>query len=85
MCRPVLCADGSFLKHKCGGHMLVAIVSDANNHLYPVAFAVVDSENNNVWMCFMLKLKEAIGKVENLVFVYDRNISIAHSLFIVFP
>ena len=47
MCRPVLSVDSSFLKHKCGGHMLVAIALDTNNHLYHVAFAVVDYENNN--------------------------------------
>ena len=47
-CRPVLYVDGSHLKHKCGGHMLVAITLDANNQLYPAAFAVVDYENNNV-------------------------------------
>ena len=46
-CHLVLCIDGSFLKHTCGGYMLVAIALDANNHLYHVAFTVVDSENNN--------------------------------------
>ena len=46
-CRPVLCVDASFLKHKIGGQLLVAIALDANEQLYPVAFGVVDSENNN--------------------------------------
>ena len=41
--------------------MLVAIALDANNQLYLVAFAVVNSENNNSWMYFMLKLREATG------------------------
>ena len=36
-------------------------------------------------MYFMSKLKEAIEEVENLVFVSDRHISIAHALSIVFP
>ena len=38
----VLCVDGSYLKHKCKGHMLVA-----NDQLYPVYFSMVDSKNNN--------------------------------------
>ena len=42
-CRLVLSIDGSFLKHKCGGHMLVVIALDANNHLYTMTFVVVDS------------------------------------------
>ena len=33
----------------------------------------------------MLKLREAIEKVENLVFVADLHMSIAHALSIVFP
>ena len=51
--------------------MLVAIALDANNHAYLVAFAIVNSKNNNSWMYFMLKLREIIGEVKNLVFVYD--------------
>ena len=65
--------------------MLIAIALDANNQLYPVTFAVVDSENNNSLMYFMLKLREAIGEVENLVFVSNRHISIANALSTVFP
>ena len=56
----ILCINGSFLKHKCGEHMLVAITLDVNNQLYPISFAVVNSENNNSWRYFMLKLREEI-------------------------
>ena len=48
--------------------MLVVIALDVNIQLYPIAFIVVDSENNNSYMYFMVKLKEAIGEVEHLVF-----------------
>ena len=60
ICRLVFRVDGSSFKHKCGRHMLVAIALDTNNHLYPMTFTVVDRENNNAWMYFMLKLREAI-------------------------
>ena len=83
-CRPVLCVDGSFLKHKCGGHMLVVIALNVNNHLYLVAFAVVDYENNIAWIYFMLKLRDTIREVENLMFVSDRHINIAHALSVIF-
>ena len=84
-CRPVICVDASFLKHKIGGQLLVAIALDANEQLYPVAFGVVDSENNNSWMYFMQKLRGAIGSVPELVFVSDRHPSIANALSVVFP
>ncbi|XP_062108015.1 uncharacterized protein LOC133818916 [Humulus lupulus] len=43
-----------------------SVALDANNHLYPIAFAIVDSENHDSLKYFMSKLKEAIGEVENL-------------------
>ena len=61
--RLVFCVNGSFLKHKCGGHMLVSITLDANNQLHSIAFIMVDFENNNSWMYFMLKLRESIEEV----------------------
>ena len=47
ICCLMLCVDGSFLKHKCEGHMLGVIVMDANDQLCSMAFAMVDYENNN--------------------------------------
>ncbi|KAI0499488.1 hypothetical protein KFK09_017692 [Dendrobium nobile] len=43
-CRPVLSLDGTFLLGKYRGTLLTAIGMDANNGLYPLAFAVVESE-----------------------------------------
>ncbi|XP_047340744.1 uncharacterized protein LOC124944521 [Impatiens glandulifera] len=84
-CRPVLCIDSSFLKHTVEGKLLVAIALDANEQLYPVAFGVVDSENNNSWLYFMQKLREAIGSVPDLVFVSDIHSSIINALSVIFP
>ncbi|ERM93428.1 hypothetical protein AMTR_s03969p00000420, partial [Amborella trichopoda] len=72
-CRPVICVDGSFLKTRYGGQMLCAVALDAGSHIFPIAFAIVDSENHNSWTYFMRKLKETIGDVENLAFVSDRH------------
>ena len=44
--------------------MLVDIALDVNDQLHPVAFVVVDFENNNAWMYFMLKLNEANEKLK---------------------
>ena len=84
-CRPVICVDGSHLKHNFGKHMITVIALDANNQLHPMALAMVYSENNNSLMYFIVKLKEAIRKVENLVFISNQHKSIAHALSIVFP
>ncbi|KAM6564784.1 hypothetical protein CsatB_024782 [Cannabis sativa] len=84
-CRPVISIDGTFLKTKYGGTLLVAVAYDANNQLFPVAFAIVDSENHDSWKYFLRKLKEAIGPVENLMFISDRHQSIEHAVDVVFP
>ncbi|GJY32693.1 hypothetical protein Tco_0417162 [Tanacetum coccineum] len=40
-CRKVIGLDGCFLKHTCRGELLVAMGKDANNQMYPIAWAVV--------------------------------------------
>ncbi|KAM6596350.1 hypothetical protein CsatA_006874 [Cannabis sativa] len=84
-CHPVISIDRTFLKTKYGGTLLVAVAYDANNQLFLVAFAIVDSENHDSWKYFLRKLKEAIGEVENLMFISDRHQSIEHVVEVVFP
>ena len=83
--RPVIAIDGAFLKGKYFGTLLVAACQDGENQIYPLAFGVVDSENDASWSWFMTKLKGAIGNVKNLAFISDRHGSIAKALHSVFP
>ena len=46
-CRPVISVDGTFLTGPYMGTLLVAIGNDANNRLVPLAFALVEAENND--------------------------------------
>ena len=46
-CRPFLCVDGTFLTGKFKGTLLVAISCDADNRLVPLAFALVEKEDNS--------------------------------------
>ena len=43
-CRKVIGLDGCFFKGACQGELLAAIARDANNQMYPVAWAVVEKE-----------------------------------------
>ncbi|CAI9280097.1 unnamed protein product [Lactuca saligna] len=52
-CRRVIGLDGSFLKGQCEGELLTAIRMDANNHVYPIAWAVAEIENNPNWQWFL--------------------------------
>ncbi|XP_023737650.1 uncharacterized protein LOC111885646 [Lactuca sativa] len=51
-CRNVLGIDGCFLKGVCNGELLCDVGRDANNHIFPVAWAIVCVENKENWMCF---------------------------------
>ncbi|KAL7207646.1 hypothetical protein ACSBR1_029569 [Camellia fascicularis] len=44
-CRSLLFLNGTFLKGKFKGNLLAATAKDGNEGLFPVAFAIVDSEN----------------------------------------
>ncbi|GAA0173330.1 hypothetical protein LIER_26970 [Lithospermum erythrorhizon] len=52
-CRKIIGVDGCHLKGKYGGQLLVAIEIDANNNIYPLAYAVVEVENKSSWEWFL--------------------------------
>ncbi|GJX77662.1 hypothetical protein Tco_0324473 [Tanacetum coccineum] len=66
-CRKVIGIYGCFITHVCKGELLTAIGRDANNQIYPIAWAIVDVENTNNWCWFLylladdLQLEEGIG------------------------
>ncbi|XP_013589278.1 PREDICTED: uncharacterized protein LOC106297617 [Brassica oleracea var. oleracea] len=61
--------DETFLKRKYKGVLLVATALDGNSSLYPIAFGVVDSENDLAWNWFMRQLNVVIADDHSLAFV----------------
>ncbi|WVZ64787.1 hypothetical protein U9M48_014261 [Paspalum notatum var. saurae] len=51
-CRKVIGLDGCFFKGAMSGELLCALGRDNNNQMYPVAWVVVDKENNGNWDWF---------------------------------
>ncbi|KAL2928918.1 Villin-4, partial [Bienertia sinuspersici] len=56
-CRGLVGVDGCHLKGNYGGILLSAVSLDGNNEIFPVAVAVVDSENKTSWSWFFHHLK----------------------------
>ncbi|KAA0037752.1 MuDRA-like transposase [Cucumis melo var. makuwa] len=83
--RPVIVMDGTFLKNKYRGQLIVAVCLDDNNQIYPLAFGVVDRETDDSIQWFLEKLKGAIGEVPNLGFVTDRKTCFSKGISSVFP
>ena len=72
--------DGTSLKGKFGGCLLTASAQDGNFQVFPLAFAVVDSENDDAWEWFFQKLQNFVYDVLGLVFISDRHASIYSGL-----
>ncbi|XP_075088185.1 uncharacterized protein LOC142170229 [Nicotiana tabacum] len=72
-CRPVVVVDGTFLKSAYRGIMLTASTMDATGTIFPLAYAVVDSENDASWKWFFDQFKEAYGERPSMCVVSDRH------------
>jgi hypothetical protein len=55
-CRPLLGLDRTYLKSKYLGTLLLATGFDGDGDLFPLAFGVVDEENDDNWMWFLSEL-----------------------------
>lgn len=74
--RKVVVIDGISLKGNYGGCLLSAVAQDANFQIFPLAFGVVDSENDSAWEWFFQKLSTFVHDSPALVFISDRHASI---------
>ncbi|CAI9280217.1 unnamed protein product [Lactuca saligna] len=52
-CRRVIGAYGCFLKGICKGQLLAAMGRDVNNHIFPIAWAMVAVEIKETWKWFL--------------------------------
>ncbi|KAL4296155.1 hypothetical protein GQ457_12G015250 [Hibiscus cannabinus] len=55
-CSPFIGVDGCFLKTVTKGALLVVVGRDANNQMFPVAWAVVEEKGKESWRWFLQKL-----------------------------
>ncbi|XP_060965394.1 uncharacterized protein LOC115720472 [Cannabis sativa] len=84
-CTPIIVTDRTFLTNQHGGTLLIASAQNANRHIFPLAFAVVDSENDSSWEWFLHKIKETYGEREGQCIVSDRHESILKAVKETFP
>ncbi|XP_074300032.1 uncharacterized protein LOC141631231 [Silene latifolia] len=86
-CRPILGVNGCHLRGVYPGMCLVAVGIDANNNIFPVAWAVVEVENRESWTWFLELLANDIGRVEGegLTVMSDRQKGLIDALATVVP
>ena len=83
--RHVLVIDGTHLGGKYKGVLLTAIGQDANFQIFPLAFEVVDAENDEAWTWFLQKVERILADSPQLAIVSDRASSIATAVARVYP
>jgi hypothetical protein len=59
---------------------LVATALDGNNHIFPLAFAIVEKEDTRNWSWFMDCLRIFITDREDLCVISDRHIGIKKAM-----
>ncbi|XP_075112444.1 uncharacterized protein LOC142182229 [Nicotiana tabacum] len=82
---PVVVVDRTFLKSAYRGIMLTTSTMDAVGTIFPLAYAVVDSENDASWKWFFEQFKEAYGERPSMCVVSDRHESILKATSVVYP
>ncbi|PKU78763.1 uncharacterized protein LOC110106129 [Dendrobium catenatum] len=85
-CRPLISLDACHLKSKHLGMLLLATSLDGNNGLFPLAFAVVETESKQTWFWFLHNLGESIGThIKPLAFVSDMEKGLGEAIKDVYP
>ncbi|XP_049359996.1 uncharacterized protein LOC125824641 [Solanum verrucosum] len=83
-CRPIVVVDASHLKSTYTGAFVSANTLDGAGNILPLAYEVIDSENDASWTWFFEQFKEAYGERENMCMVSDRHNSIIKAVSIVY-
>ena len=65
--------DATHLYGKYKGNLMIAMVTDANNKIYPLAFAVVKSESTETWGWFLACIKGYVINQSDLCIISDRH------------
>jgi len=79
-CRPLITIDGTHLYGRYKGALLIAMASDANFQLFPLAFAVVEGENADSWSWFMACVRARVTQREGLCVISDRHAGILSTM-----
>ncbi|PHT34340.1 hypothetical protein CQW23_26140 [Capsicum baccatum] len=70
-CLPVFCLGGIQLKSKYLGTLLSATSFDADGGVFSLSFGVVDEENDDSWMWFLLELRKALDMSTEKILIAD--------------
>ncbi|KAH1214456.1 hypothetical protein GmHk_14G042181 [Glycine max] len=75
-CKPIVQVDGTWLYGKYTGTLLIATAQDGANHIFPIAYAIVEGETTSAWRFFLKNLRRHVTPQINISLISDRHSSI---------
>ncbi|XP_024011136.1 uncharacterized protein LOC112086444 [Eutrema salsugineum] len=86
-CRPIIGLDGAFLKWDIKGQLIAAVGRDGDNRIVPIAWAVVEIENDTNWEWFVNHLKQDLGLLDgrDITIISDKHRSLVRAVHIELP
>ncbi|KAH0655543.1 hypothetical protein KY285_030425 [Solanum tuberosum] len=83
--RKVIAVDGTFLRSKYERVLLSAVAQDVENHIFPVAFCVVDTECDASYEYFFQNMRRFVDDIDELCIISDRHPSIRKMVSTIYP
>lgn len=86
-CRPIIGLGGAFLKWDIKGHLLAAVGRDGDNRIVPIAWAVVEIENDDNWDWFvrLLSIDLDLGDGRNVAILLDKQRGLVKAVHTILP
>ncbi|XP_049415329.1 uncharacterized protein LOC125878149 [Solanum stenotomum] len=83
--RKVVAVDGTFLRSKYEGVLVSTVNQDAEKHIFPVAFCVVDKECDVSYEYFFQNMRSFVDDTDELCIISDRHPSIRKMVSTIYP
>ena len=83
--RKVIAVDGTFLRIKYGGVVLSAVAQNGENHIFPLAFYVVDKECDASYEYFFQNMRIFVDDTDELCIISDSHPSIRKMVSRIYP
>ncbi|XP_026451983.1 uncharacterized protein LOC113352371 [Papaver somniferum] len=84
-CRAIVYLDATFLTGRFRGCLMEATGINGDKRFFPLAMALVDTENNNNWEWFLRNLTQVVGDGRSITFLSDRYEGLLRGVPLVFP
>ncbi|KAH1193657.1 hypothetical protein GmHk_19G054652 [Glycine max] len=78
-CKPIVQVDGTWLYEKYTVTLLIATAQDGANHIFPIAYAIVERETTSAWGFFLKNLRRHVTPQINISLISDRHPSIINA------